>query len=295
MAALTKRGRPKRSPIEEVRTAAWFDAVLAKAVTKTTAALERKFASASADDRSGKRPSRWAKYRYGTTSPPDELVLRVDRSYLGGKWTYNHPLWQLAAPGLLSPIELRDQVSRIADYGPLLCDVRAVRSDASPFWLPARFNYRQVLHRIESTSSSPVRHPSSYLDRLAALCGLIHDAAIRQQQDQHFEAHVALARQGGMAQRSLGAKLWHGKLEALLLVRWLDTEYQDADLRRRIERYRKVDFSAIHTTRLRGATSSVQAKRGAKTEVTGGNVQRGRWVIEAVEKTLGALSTSGGS
>lgn len=289
MAALTKRGRPKRSPIEEVRTAAWFDAVLDKAVTPTTAELERKFAANAAEAGSGKRPSRWAKYRYGTTSPPDELVLRVDRSYLGGKWAYNHPLWQLAAPGLLSPTELRDQVSRIADYGPLLCNVRAVRSDASPFWLPARFNYRLVLHRIESTSSSPARHLSSYLDRLAALCGLIHDAAIRQQQDQHFEAHVALARQGGMAQKSPGAKLWHGKLEALLMLRWLETEYQDADLRRRIERYRKVDFSAIHATRLRGTTSMVKAKRGSKTDMSRNTVQRGRQVIEAVEKIFGAL------
>lgn len=289
MAALTKRGRPKRSPIEEVRTAAWFDAVMAKAVTQTTAELERKFGSIPAGGASDKRPSRWAKYRSGTTSPPTELVHRVDRSYLGGKAVYNHPLWQLAAPGTLSPGELRDLLSQFEDYRPLLCDARAMRSGESLFWLPAHFDYRRVIFKVESGLGSPVQHPSRYLERLAVLCGLIHDAAIRQQQNQHFEAHVALARQGGVALRTPGARSWHGKLEALLMVRWLSTEYQDAELRRRIERYRKVDFGAIHTTRLRGEAASARAKPGAKADQSRDLVKRGRWVIEAVEKTFGTL------
>lgn len=290
MAALTKRGRPRRSPIEEVRTAAWFDDVMDRAITKTTAELERKFATTPAKPESEKRPSRWAKYRYGATSPSAELVDRVNRSYLRGKEVYNHPLWELASSEALSPSDLRELVSQVEDYGPLMCNVSAVRSGSSLFWLPAHFDYRAVIHKVEFDATSPVRHQSSYLGRLATLCGLVHDAAIRQRQEQHFEAHVALARHGGLALRASKARHWHGKLEALLLVRWLGTEYQDPQLRRLLESYRKIDFGVIHTARLRGSASSLRPARNTQSRSSRQAFKRGRWIIEAIEKSVGALS-----
>lgn len=193
-------------------------------------------------DRSGlgrHRGSRWNKYKAGITTPSRELVEQVGRTFRGTLELFDHPVWRLAAAENLSASELKDLITALPRDVAVLF-VRHGAPARSDFWVRSDLNHRAVAKQLLQWQQEGA---ASHLTVLAGLLALAHDAKTRQLEEQHFEAHLLIA-----AVAAVAAQLQHDKfsewqswrLEALLLQKWLDTEYTERRYRDALEELRAI-------------------------------------------------------
>ena len=222
---VTRRGRPSRPPIEVVRVVTWYYAVR-RASKWSETKLEIHFDKL---DRSGlgrHRGSRWNKYKAGITTPSRDLLEQVGRAFKGTLDVFDHPVWRFAVATRLDPSELRDLIEAL----PQEVANHFVRHGApanSDFWLRGALDHRAITKQLLECQQEDA---ASHLTVLAGLLALVHDAKTRQLEEQHFEAHLAIASAAAASAQFQHDKfrcLWAWRLEALLLQSWLDTEYTE--------------------------------------------------------------------
>jgi len=96
----TKRGRPKKSPVDSLRVRVWFEAVRLVSGLPSAYAIEKSLHPESFHREAGwvSRPQRWDRYETGNMVPKSELVAYAESVYPGtADWLY-HPLWKALLP-----------------------------------------------------------------------------------------------------------------------------------------------------------------------------------------------------
>lgn len=96
----TKRGRPKKSPVDSLRVRVWFEAVRLVSGLPSAYAIEKTLHPESFHREAGwvSRPQRWDRYETGNMVPKSELVAYAESVYPGtADWLY-HPLWKALLP-----------------------------------------------------------------------------------------------------------------------------------------------------------------------------------------------------
>ena len=219
-------GRPRRQPIDIVRTVYWYEFVK-QASRLSESKLEIKFDELDREARGMHRGSRWNKYKFGSSSPSRELIERVELAFAGTQALYDHVLWDLVSGQRLRPAELRVAIARLpGKVARLFIDPSATQD--SPFWLLLGFNYQDVIRSLVKLMKNG-RLDHFFL--VAALIAIAHDGSNRQFELQHFEAHVMLAKSALGYRFPVGSPLaW--RLEAMVFGKWLETDYRDASLRK---------------------------------------------------------------
>jgi hypothetical protein len=220
------RGRPARSPVEVERTIAWYYRVR-EVSGLSESKLEIAFDECDRAARGMHRGSRWNKYKAGIASPRRELLERVERLFPMSLPVFDHPLWLLLGSEQLGASTLRQALCSLPkDLTVRLVDESAPSS--SQFWLRSTPDEREVSTLMVSW------RPKSNVDRLsllAALVALAHLAVMRQDEEAHYACHAAIA---SAAHRPLAGRFpepqaW--RLESMLLLAWLRTEYRHPRLR----------------------------------------------------------------
>ena len=113
-----KRGRPKQSAIDSLRTQAWVLAVM-KASGKTATELDHHFHKKRNPPPGVARPCLWNKYERGfvvpRTAPGNSVIDEVEGEYPGTAWWFHHPLWDLLAGEVRDIFALRDWYLRFPE------------------------------------------------------------------------------------------------------------------------------------------------------------------------------------
>ncbi|MDN3922557.1 hypothetical protein [Roseateles violae] len=228
-------GRPKRSPLEVARTAAWFEFV--RIISGWTGSrLEKHFDERDQAARDRHRGTRWNKYKFGRTSPARSLLERVDQRFPKTLAAYDHVVWDLAGTPSTSAGDLRAMAGRLPqEVSTLFLDPQA--SATSPFWLRQDFNHRSVIVAVcDLFDARQIGH----FEVVAALLTVAHDALLRQLERQHFETYIAIAHKARGYALGPGVPLaW--RLEAFIFGSWLKTEYRDPEIREKMALLRSVE------------------------------------------------------
>jgi hypothetical protein len=271
-----KPGRPVRSPIDPIRTAAWADAIWGHRLAYRPATIKGLGKAIACAD-PARQAARWYKYMRGITTPSKEIVQAVDKRLRGSAQLFDHPLWQLAESQSLAPWELRSLVLRMGEFAGRVADPRVLTESTSPFWRVADFDHREVISSVLDACAQERGGWLQYLGLAATLVVLIHDAEHAQRQVQHFEAHVGLVRHLQLVrQKGLLSADCVGKVEAILVERWLSTQYRQPRLRELMKHLASIDHSSVH-------------RRGAAKDLSEAALQRlkslrGQWVIEEIAR-----------
>lgn len=234
----TRRGRPPRAQIEVIRVVTWYYAVR-RASRWTERHLETHFDKLDRVGLGRHRGSRWNKYKAGITTPRQDLLAQVERKFKGTRQVFDHPVWSFAASTNISARDLGELIAALPpDVAELFC-----RHDAKPgndFWMRSDLDHRTVIEQIQH------RYRGDEVTHLTALSGLlaqVHISRIRQQEDAHFEAHLAVvsvASAEADRRRDKFSDLCSWRLESLLLDKWLDTEYTVPAFREAIRALRAI-------------------------------------------------------
>lgn len=91
-----RRGRPRRTAIEAVRTIWWYW-VVRQISGLSESKLEAQFDELGRGALEKHRSTRWNKYKFGRSSPSAKLRDAVEEAYSGSRAAYDHDLWVLAA------------------------------------------------------------------------------------------------------------------------------------------------------------------------------------------------------
>lgn len=219
------RGRPPRPQIEVIRVVTWYYAVRRLSKWSETK-LEIYFDKLDRSSLGRHRGSRWNKYKAGITTPSRDLVEQVGRVFRGTLEVFDHPVWRLATSERLASPALRDLVMAL----PREIAMHFVRPGAvatSEFWVRNDLDHQEVAGQLLRLHQEKA---ATHLTVVAALMALAHDAKARQLEEQHFAVHLAVAAVAANAEQTEADKFsswWCWRLEALLLQRWLDTEYTE--------------------------------------------------------------------
>jgi hypothetical protein len=106
-----RRGRPKRCPIDAIRTQFWFNLVSQQS-RKNAYQLEKEFhlENFRRGDEWLVRPRRWDRYRDGKMVPGDDLIDRVEAVYPTPAAWFRASFWQAFKSGSLSQEEVNRQL-----------------------------------------------------------------------------------------------------------------------------------------------------------------------------------------
>lgn len=214
------RGRPKRPPIEAVRTIWWYWSVRNRSGLSESK-LEAKF-----DDKDRKalgmhRSTRWNKYKFGRSNPSAELLAAVDAVYTGTKAAYDHDMWALASNPRLAISDL----AFIAQRLPAAVRERFVADGMVTdrvFWLRQDTDFSKLCDELS------VDRPFSMwiADTCAALLLVAQLSVHLQDENIHFAAYRGIAR---LAKWRLVERLAPASalLVAVLMQGWADMQYRD--------------------------------------------------------------------
>lgn len=275
-AKVRKPGRPVRSAIDPIRAAAWASSIWPRRFAYQRATIKGLGKAIACTD-PARQAARWYKYMRGITTPSQEVVLAVDKWLRGSAQLFNHPLWRLTERQSLDPGELRSLVLQLGDFAGRIAAPEAMLTPTSPFWRKADFDHRAVIRSVLDACSEERAGLLQYLGFAATLVVLIHDAEHSQRQVQHFEAHLGLIRLLQLVkQQGLLTEDWVGKVEALVVERWLSTEYQLPKLRVVMKHLGAIDHSSVHR-RETAKELSAAARQRLKS-------LRGQWVIEEISR-----------
>lgn len=232
----TTRGRPPRESLEVARTALWYRRV--RDVSGWTEyRLELAFDEADRAGRGLRKGTRWNKYKFGKASPGRQLLVRVETAFPGTLFAYDHPIWTLAVERTLPSMELRRLVGLLPhEIADLLVDPDS--PPTSVFWMRPQLDHRAV---IASMRAMVRARGIGHFGAVAGLLALIHDAANRQLDQQHFDCHVALADAASHAYGQVGDASYAWRLEAYIFRRWLETDYRASEMREVVEAVRALD------------------------------------------------------
>lgn len=242
-AKVTGRGRPPRPQIEVVRVVTWYYAVR-KASKWSETKLEIYFDKLDRSSLGRHRGSRWNKYKAGITTPSRDLVEQVGRAFKGTIEVFDHPVWLLASSERLGVPVLRDLVLALPrDIAAHLVRPGAVAT--SEFWVRNDLDHEAVAAQFLQSHG---KQAAAHLSVVAGLLALAHDAKVRQLESQHFAMHLAVAAIAAHAEQikddKFSARLsW--RLEALVLQRWLDTEYTEPRYRAAIGELRAISSGPL--------------------------------------------------
>jgi hypothetical protein len=217
-------GRPKRQPLDAVRTIWWYWVVRERSGLSESK-LEAQFDEVDRKSLGKHRSTRWNKYKFGRSSPSTELLQAVDSAYKGTRTAYEHDLWLLAASSELPPSELRQVAERLPEHLRKL-----ILADGAPsgcaFWL------RQASDWIEVVSQ--VGDPREAKQSVGATCCFLllmsRLAVLRQDEDLHFHSYRGIAR---LLAWPGSAHLHHtvALLVAVLVRDWAATQYRSPGTR----------------------------------------------------------------
>jgi hypothetical protein len=263
-----KRGRPARDPIEVARTITWYLAVR-KASLLSESKLEIRYDKLNRSERGLHRGSRWNKYKAGISNPSEELVTLVNYSYNETFDIYHHPVWKLSSKSPASLSILREAVYELpAKYSKLLAINQL--PEASDFWLLEDINFQYVLSEIAASTNQvfaisqesaspakrkrPPRKPAEaqitkdiagWLDKLACVLILIEIARLRQLEDWHFQCHEHLAKTLVEGCPLKEESSIFARTEAVVLDKWLATDYSNMKYRAFAERLRTLGAGPV--------------------------------------------------
>lgn len=276
---MTGRGRPPRPQIEVVRVVTWYYAVR-KASKWSETKLEIYFDKLDRSSLGRHRGSRWNKYKAGITTPSRDLVAQVGRAFKGTLEVFDHPVWRLASSERLGTPDLRDLVMAL----PRETAAQFVRPGAtatSDFWVRNELDHQAVAAQF---LQSHREQAGTHLSVMAGLLALAHDAKARQLESQHFAIHLAIAAVGAHAEQIEDEKFraWLSwRLEALVLQRWLDTEYTEPRYRDAIGELRAISSGPL--VPWAPVQGSLKLGRGPnKKEAADLQNSRGYWVGQRV-------------
>lgn len=226
------------------------------------------------------RGSRWNKYKAGITTPSRELVEQVGRAFKGTLEVFDHPVWLLASSERLGTPALRDLVLALPrDISGHI--VRPGATATSDFWVSNDLDHQAIAAQF---LQSHREQAGTHLPVMAGLLALAHDAKARQLESQHFAMHLALAAVGAHAEQIEDDKFsaWLSwRLEALVLQRWLDTEYTEQRYKAAIGELRAISSGPL--VPWAPVQVSLRLGRGPnKKEAADLQNSRGYWVAQRV-------------
>lgn len=159
--ATKTRGRPRRDPVETLRTQVWY-LKLVEISKLGPRGLERAFKGAPSS-------SLISKYKAGTVSPGNSVVGQADKLFKGSGRSFNHPLWRLLGGDLLT---LAEQKASFLALGPN-AKKYFVRSDETYnlFWRTPKISGQPYIDAFHLKCSE---------DALASFLLLLEESIIRQ-------------------------------------------------------------------------------------------------------------------
>ena len=185
----SRKGRPRRSLWEEIRTGLWYWEVR-RASDFPEGKLERLFDERPQDRRGEHGSARWNKYRFGRRSPGRPLVARVGKDFPSSLSVFDHVIWTLLSKYEASASDLWQALRGIPTLATLLTDANPNGGRPPLFWRNNASSHRSV---IKALADMEVSRLDEWLDRLTVLLILLHDARLRQREVQHFEVNMAIA------------------------------------------------------------------------------------------------------
>lgn len=240
---VTGRGRPPRPQVEVVQVVTWYYTVR-KASKWSETKLEIYFDKLDRSSLGRHRGSRWNKYKAGITTPSRELVEQVGLAFKGTLEVFDHPVWVLASTESPDTQELRELVMAL----PCEIAVHLLRPDAvdtSDFWVRTDLDHQAVAAQL---MQSHRERAATRLSVVAGLLALAHDARARQLEEQHFAIFLAVAAVAANAEQTEDDKFsaWLSwRLEALVLQRWLETEYTEHRYRNALGELRAISSGPL--------------------------------------------------
>lgn len=173
----SKRGRPKKSPVDSLRVRAWFEAVRSISGLPTAYAVEKSLHPESFHRERGwvSRPMRWDRYKAGDVVPEQELVAYAETVYPGAAEWLHHPLWKALLPHPRTQAEINDEMRTLG--GVINFSMFRPQPDYSQ---PERFPYTEQMVGMLSQLGT--------IDALAAAILLVHESATISSQPLHILA-----------------------------------------------------------------------------------------------------------
>lgn len=231
---IKRRGRPKRSAIEAVRTIWWYWTVRTWSKLSETK-LENEFDQLDRVASDKHRSTRWNKYKFGKSSPSPGLLDAVDAVYRGTRAAYEHDLWRLAESSVFEPDELRQIAARLPEVFKRLVLADDV-PDACAFWLRQGVDLSQAAAQV----SDPQSKQASVVVTVCFLLLIARLAVLLQDEDMHLHAYRGIARLTTWS----GDETFHkvlALLVAVLLQEWSATEYRNPTSKALMEEMMAID------------------------------------------------------
>lgn len=191
MAVKRKTGRPKKDPVDKYRAQALFNKV-SENKERTGYAIEFEFSPENfKKDADGNTtyPGTWRKYRAGKTTPSANALSKIEESYPGSLYWFNHPVWDLLADKLPKPELLKAFIAPaksrltkvVGEYNPNVC-TRILTNENT-------YNYFFKFDPVKRLSR---RSERDSIDKLIGALALLIDAEIRESRIQYEYSYKAV-------------------------------------------------------------------------------------------------------